>query len=172
MMQITVHYQLSPAELERGLKQVARKRRQLVAALIPLVALGGAFDVSTGQPDLGVLAIVLAVFWTYSLAAGPRIVASKAATRQCLPTEVTFTPEGYVLRNPIITIDTRWQMLDAMQETGDFFLFFTGARRATPVPKRAFTAEQAAELSAFLPGAPLSSSLPLSEELLTIRGAQ
>jgi hypothetical protein len=171
-MQITVNYQMTPAEFERGLKQVVRKRRQLMMVLIPVIVLGGALDLATKESELGVLTILLAVFYAVMLAAGPRIVASKGASRHLLPTKVTFTREGYLLRTDLIKTEARWQMLDKTEETGDFFLLFTGVRRATIVPKRAFTAEEAAELGAFLPGAPMSGSLSQSSDLLTGRGAR
>lgn len=170
-MQITVNYQMTPEEYERGLKQVVRKRRLIVKAVIPfLLALGWLYMAST-QVEWGFLAFILAMFYASMLVAGPRIVATKGAPRHCLPTEMTFATEGYILRTPLIKTEARWQMLDRTEETREFFLFHTGIRRAMVVPKRAFSAEQAAELRAFLPGAPMGATLPPVSESATTADA-
>lgn len=158
-MHVTVAFELSLDEVRRGVVRIARKRRQMTLWVwVPIMVISGVVSMASGQVGFGIFCVTLGAVYLLQLLVAPRRFAAKNAYRMCVPMEYTFAETGYTVRSALSSGENRWEGLVKAEDTGEFLLLYVSARMAHIVPKRAFTPDDAAQVSSFLKKAPLAAA--------------
>lgn len=153
-MQITVTYQPSQEELRRSRWQKSGTSSQSLTLGLLLFNAGiGILLGVVGSPFWYLWSVYCLAMLVLTLVMPGRLIA-KYASRLCIPTEATFTPETFAFRTPLGSALYRWEVLERSTEGKDFFFLFVTRRSAAVIPKRAFTSEQIAGLQYILATAP------------------
>ena len=156
-MNVTVEFEPTVDELERGVRTGQRRRRRAFWIVIAvLVVLGFAlWPLDPGGDGSLRIAIriwpfALALGFTYQLLFLTKRSVRKVADRLCRPTRITFTDEGFRYETDLVKSEIGWGSFAKLEETPEFFILHVVKNQMHVVPKRAFGPEQAAEVGAFL----------------------
>jgi hypothetical protein len=146
-MNIDLSYELSPAELKQGIRELGRGRLSLWYAVAVFLVLGVALLTAGrwGQPT-GVMFISGAVVYALLLTVGARIRFRKRALALCRPRRIRFTEDHFAIDTETAHSEVRWDGVIRIGETSDTVLLYQDRRVAIIIPKRAFSADH---LSAF-----------------------
>lgn len=153
-MQVTVNFELTHPEFRRGLARISRKRRAWLAVQMLCFAALGINFLRTDSPVLGGLLLLLAWFYLLTVVTTPYLIARRTFDTLCVPTEMTFTDDTYAVVTAMASVEINWRRLVKIEEHAEHFLLYLTQRSAVIVPKRAFSAEDAAVFRAFLAAAP------------------
>lgn len=160
-MQVAVTYTLSEAELRSGIA-AGRPASALLSVCSGVLTASSALILAKGASGadviLGASGVAIGLLLVLNLAFGPAAVVRKSAYRLCVPQEAVFTETTYAMRSTMGFCEFRWETLVKSRETSEFFLLYTTVRVATIIPKRAFSAESAAQLRGILAVAPMEKS--------------
>ena len=145
-MEISAQYEMTPAEVRRGLWTISPWRAGLFYGLVPLAWLAGATSLFRDfRPStLIVTAIFVPVMWYILIRAQ-----NKQLKRLAVPTSLTLTDESVTISLPSSTVTHQWSAFVRLASAKDFWLFYTNKQCAVIVPKRAFDAERRAQIEEF-----------------------
>ncbi|WP_159039727.1 YcxB family protein [Streptomyces sp. TP-A0356] len=153
-MNVTTTYDQNVDESYRGVKAGLRARRRLWWSCSAVVLVGGIAELTLGQIPFGTAAVTFGVLFPLQFTVRAKRSIAKALRRVPGPMEVDFSEDKAVLRKPGSTSEVAWHRFVKLAETPEFFLLYVTKRIVVPVPKRAFTPAEVAELSAFLSAMP------------------
>lgn len=154
-MNVSVSYEPTAEELTRGLKRGQRRNRRFLWAIsvLALAVAAAMLAADAGEPAAlkgGVLGIGLV--FPVLLTLGTKRAVARQAPRLCRPTQATFTNEGLSVASDQWSVELAWSAFSSFTETDEFFICRLAKNQMHLIPKRAFDAQQAAEVSAFLAG--------------------
>lgn len=149
-MNIDLSYELSPAELKQGIRELGRGRPSLWYAVAVFLVLGIALLTAGrwGQPS-GVMFISVAVVYALLLTVGARIRFRKRVIASCTPRRIRFTEGHFAIDTETVHSEVRWDAVIRIGETSDTVLLYCDRRVATIIPKRVFSADQLSALRHF-----------------------
>jgi hypothetical protein len=142
-MEISVQYEMTPKELRRGLMAISPVRQLAVYAIFSLtpVAVGTHWFREVNVGSLVAIALLEPLIW-YGLIRGQR----KQIGRLSVPTTLTLTTESVTIALPASQVAHQWSAFVGFASDKEFWLFYTNKQCAVIVAKRAFGAEQRAEI--------------------------
>ncbi|MQA98595.1 MAG: hypothetical protein GEV11_29910 [Streptosporangiales bacterium] len=150
-MDFTVSYRPSPDEVARALSHgVFRQLRTFRIVLMAVLAAGGVICLLAGAMSMGIARFAGVVVVPLVLPWAVRRAARSQGAYLCVPTTLHVTDDGYECLAEQYNLSLRWSVLDRIETTPEFWLFFTGGRLTAFLPRRAFDAAQGAALDARL----------------------
>jgi hypothetical protein len=150
-MQIHVHYTGDPKRTFRMITYVQRRRTDASRAIGALVLLGAVLIGATGGSVYVVL--FLAVFGVLTLVmpnAGLWWAVRRNRELMVRDVDVEVTDRGITRRTATVTTQARWEQVQRVLETDDFWIFVINRLQWVGLYKSHLTPDQRAELAAFL----------------------
>jgi hypothetical protein len=151
-VRIEVEYQLDVRELIRGLKLARRRARVVGWCYLGLLFALGCLFLAVWDTTMGAFLITFTVVGSVLALTRQNAMARKQAPRLCVPTRLTLTDEHLSSETALVQSRISWSFFLKTVPSRDFVFLFMNPRQVIVVPRRALSAEQNAELDAFLAG--------------------
>jgi len=146
-MEISAQYEMSPKEVRRGLYSIAPQRQLVLYGAFLLIPIAvGTNWFHRLRPSDAVVIPLLEALMVYILLRSQRKQAAKLAVSSTL----TITDEAVTLALPNSTVTHRWGTFVRLSSAKHHWLFYTTKQCAMLIPKRAFDAEQQAQIESFV----------------------
>ncbi|TDB87867.1 YcxB family protein [Actinomadura sp. KC216] len=159
---ITVSVEPTPDEAVRalfhGLKQGLTRTYTMVAGALIVAAI---YCFSSGQTGAGIVVLVLAAAFPIAGVRSARVNLRKVAAHMCVPTTLRLTANGCEWRTDTFTTTMVWSAFSNIENTQKFWVCYMSGFPAEFILKRAYDAEQLAQIEGFL--APYEQAETLDE---------
>ena len=151
-MHIAVSFAWEPDEFRRAVLAITPRGRILWWTVTAGYLVAGLAAVAQGQWPMGGALLVLGVCVVVYLTVRTRRTIEKQRIRLGGPIRMVLTDDGFTIDSTHERGTVDWSGVTKVRRTSEVVLLYRGARLATPIPKRAFTAAQWAEFDSFLAG--------------------
>lgn len=150
-MYVSGEYVLTAQEYGEALSVIRARRKIVVYGLAAAFFLVAVVLIVLGNFGPGIFCLIVSpiylLAWRYEIERARVAYVGRSGGRTMV---ATFRDDAFVTSSPLRTVENSWRDFSAIVETSKFFLLYTDPRFAVIVPKRAFSPQDARQVSELL----------------------